>query len=123
MQEKYWVLKNSHVFEKLSEGDLNWLESRSRLRTFTKSSPIYLPADSPNGVLVLASGRVKICSMTPEGKQSILALISPGEMFGELSIFDDNDREEYAEATEESTVVMIRSMRCETSWSETRNWR
>ena len=107
MQEKYWYLKNAQVFKRLSEEDLNWLECRSRLRTFPRNVPVYLPADQADGVLVLASGRVKICSVTPEGKQSILALIEPGEMFGELAIFDQGQREEYAEATEKSKVVLI----------------
>ena len=107
MQEKYWFLKNAQVFKQLGEDDLSWLEARSRLRTFPRNSPVYLPADDADGVLVLAAGRVKICSVTPEGKQSILALIEPGEMFGELSIFDDGQREEFAEATEKSTVVLI----------------
>ena len=107
MQEKYWFLKNADTFQLLDEQELSWLEARSRLRTFPRNSPIYLPADEADGVLVLASGRVKICSVTPDGKQSILALIEPGEMFGELSIFDSGQREEYAEATEESKVVLI----------------
>ncbi len=107
MQEKYWFLKNSQFFNRLDDADLSWLESRSRLRCFARNSPIYLPADHADGVLFVVSGRVKICSMTPEGKQSILAFIEPGEMFGELSILAEGSREEYAEATEKSTVVLI----------------
>ena len=107
MQEKYWFLKNSQLFNQLGDADLSWLESRSRLRSFPRNSPIYLPADHADGVLLLVSGRVKICSVTPEGKQSILAFIEPGEMFGELSILDHGSREEYAEASEKSTVVLI----------------
>lgn len=107
MQEKYWFLKNSQFFNQLGDADLSWLESRSRLRSFARNSPIYLPADHADGVLLLVSGRVKICSMTPEGKQSILAFIEPSEMFGELSILEEGSREEYAEATEKSTVVLI----------------
>lgn len=107
MQEKYWFLKNSKFFNHLGDADLSWLESRSRLRCFARNSPIYLPADHADGVLFVVSGRVKICSMTPEGKQSILAFIEPGEMFGELSILEEGSREEYAEATEKSTVVLI----------------
>ena len=107
MEEKYWILKNSQLFNQLGDADLSWLESRSRLRSFARNSPIYLPADHANGVLLLVSGRVKICSVTPEGKQSILAFIEPGELFGELSILEHGSREEYAEATEKSTVVLI----------------
>ena len=107
MEEKYWILKNSQLFNQLGDADLSWLESRSRLRSFARNSPIYLPADDASGVLLLVSGRVKICSVTPEGKQSILAFIEPGELFGELSILEHGIREEYAEATEKSTVVLI----------------
>ena len=62
--------------------------------------PIYLPADQADGVLLLAEGRVKIGSFTEEGKQTILAFIEPGEIFGELSLMGSEEREEYAEAVE-----------------------
>jgi len=107
MQEKYWFIKNCHLFERLEQSQLVWLESRSRLRRFPRNSSIYLPAEQSDGVLLLAEGRVKICSITPDGKQSILTFVEPGELFGELSIFDRGTRDEIAEATEASTVVLI----------------
>ena len=58
-------------------------------------------------MLLLASGRVKICGFTPDGKQSILTFIEPGEVFGELAIFDSGQRDEYAEAVLASTVLLI----------------
>ncbi len=107
MQEKYWFLKNCRLFERLEASQLDWLEARSRLRRFTRSSMIYLPADQSDGVLLLAEGRVKISSLTAEGKQSILTFIEPGEVFGELALFQRGDREEFAEATEDSAIVLI----------------
>lgn len=107
MQEKYWFLKNCSLFDKISDERLNWLESRSRVRRFARNSPVYLPVDHADGVLLLGEGRVKICSVTPEGKQSILTFIEPGELFGELALFDSGEREEYAETIERSTIVMI----------------
>jgi len=50
---------------------------------------------------------VKLGSLTEEGKQTILAFIEPGELFGELALMGAAEREEYAEAVEESTVVLI----------------
>ena len=52
-------------------------------------------------------GRVKICHTTPDGKQSILAFIDPGEVFGELCLLETGGREELAVAVEASTVVLI----------------
>ncbi|MEM7312421.1 MAG: Crp/Fnr family transcriptional regulator, partial [Planctomycetota bacterium] len=92
---------------RLEPEQLDWLESRSRMRKFPKGSSIYLPADQSDGVLLLTDGRVKISSITGDGKQSIMTFIEPGDVFGELSIFEGGEREEYAEASESSSVVLI----------------
>ncbi len=107
MSEKLWYLKRCDLFERLSDEELRRLESYSRLRKFPRNSPIYLPAEEADAVLVLASGRVKIGSFTSEGKQAILAFIEPGEIFGELALFGEARREEYAEAIEPSVVILI----------------
>ncbi|MCG8584314.1 MAG: Crp/Fnr family transcriptional regulator [Pirellulales bacterium] len=107
MSEKLWYLKQCDLLLRLAADDLTWLEARSRARSFSRGSPIYLPADAADSVLLLASGRVKICNITAEGKQAILAFIEPGELFGELAVFDEGAREEYAEAVEKTTVVLI----------------
>lgn len=107
MSQRHWYLKNCDLFQQLSPEQLSALESRCRIRTFARSSPIYLPADQADGVLVLAAGRVKLGSFTEDGKQAILAFIEAGEIFGELSLMGSEQREEYAEALEKSTVVLI----------------
>ena len=107
MSEKIWHLKRCDLFEKLTPEQLNRLESRARVRKFPRNSPIYLPADNADGVMLLASGRVKICSFTHDGKQAIIALIEPGELFGELAILQAGQREEYAEAAEASTLILL----------------
>ncbi len=109
MSEKLWYLKQCRLFERLPPEELDRLEARARTRKFARRSPIYLPADDSGAVLLLARGRVKICSVTAEGKQAILAFIDPGELFGELAILSDSPREDYAEAIEDSTVVLIPS--------------
>lgn len=107
MSEKLWYLKQCDLFERLSADELRRLEAECRARSFARKSPIYLPADEANAVFLLASGRAKICHLTPDGKQSILAFIEPGELFGELAIVEAGCRDEYAEAVEPVSVVMI----------------
>ena len=109
MTEKNWLLKDCQLFHRLSLQELQWLESRSRMRHFERHQAVYLPADASNGVMVLVSGHVKLCGVTPQGKQTILAFVEPGEVFGELSLVDDehSTREEHALTTERSTIVLI----------------
>lgn len=105
MSERIWYLKRCELFQRLSPQQLAQLESQCRMREFPRGSLIYAPSDQGGSVLLLASGRVKICTITSEGKQAILAFIEPGELFGELAILEPGSREEYAEACERSTVI------------------
>jgi CRP/FNR family cyclic AMP-dependent transcriptional regulator len=107
MSEKIWYLKRCDLFQRLTPERLGRLESRCHLRTFPRKGLIYLPADHGDAVLLLASGRATISVLTQEGKEAILAFIEPGELFGELAILEGGNREEYAEATEPSTVILI----------------
>ncbi len=107
MSERLWYLKRCDLFQRLGQEQLATLETRCRVRKFPRGTPVYLPSDLADSVLLLAEGRVKIGSFTEEGKQTILAFIEPGELFGELSLLGSEQREEYAETVEKSTVILI----------------
>ena len=107
MIEQFWHLKNVALFEHLSPADIQLLESNSRIRQLRRGETVYAPSDSAEGVLLLVSGRIKISQRNADGKQTILTLIEPGELFGELAILDGQVRGEYAEAVMNSQVVFI----------------
>ncbi len=107
MTQMFWHVRNCSLFQRLSESQLSALESRARVRQFPKGSSVYLPNDISDGAFLLAEGRVRIGSSTPEGKQSILAFVEPGELFGELAMIEKAEREERAETTLKSTVVLL----------------
>ncbi len=107
MDEKFWFLKHSDLFEKLTAQQIARLEACSKSRKYPRNQMIYMPTDKSNSVMLLASGRVKIYHVTGDGKQALLAIIDPGELFGELAIFGTPQREEFAEAMEASVVVNI----------------
>ena len=105
--DKYWILKRCDLFGSLSAERLQSLEARCRFREFPRNSAVYFPAEQADGVLLLASGRIKICSVAGDGKHSILAFIEPGELFGELALVEASVRGEYAEAVSRSRVLLI----------------
>ena len=107
MQDKLWFLNRCDLLGKLHPEQLAHLESRCRIAEFAKGKLIYLPSDAGEACCLLAAGRVRIFAVTPDGKQSILAFIEPGDLFGELAIFESAQRDEFAEAAEKSTVVLI----------------
>ena len=107
MVSRFWHIGRCSLFDQLNALQIASLESRARIRTFERGSTIYVPNDSSETVFLLAEGRVRLCSHTPDGKQIILGFIEPGEVFGELSLFDETRYEERAEVVSNATVVLI----------------
>lgn len=107
MAEQIWSIQQCRLFEELAADDLQFLEQRSRMKTFVRNSAIYLPRDMAESVLVVASGRIRLFSVTPDGKEVLLAFVEPGELFGELALIGSEVREEFAQAAAQSTVVAI----------------
>ncbi|MEZ6063429.1 MAG: Crp/Fnr family transcriptional regulator [Planctomycetaceae bacterium] len=107
MNEKFWYLKNCPLFRQLTPEQIRGIEAACFAREFQRGEFIYLPSDMGDSILLLARGRVRIYHVTPEGKQAILGFVEPGELFGELSVFDEHRREEYAEAADKCFVVLM----------------
>jgi CRP-like cAMP-binding protein len=107
MSETIWFLKRCPLFEGLTPAQRRRLESRAVLRTFRRGEVIYFPTEPGRSVLLLARGRVKIKAVTPEGKETILAFVDEGELFGELALLDDQPRNEFAEAVSEARVIAL----------------
>ena len=107
MAEQIWSIQHCRLFEELAAEDLQFLEQKSRMKTFARNTAIYLPRDMAESVLVVASGRIRLFSVTPDGKEVLLAFVEPGELFGELALIGSEIREEFAQAATQSTVIAI----------------
>lgn len=105
MRDSFWYIKNCNLFERVNLDDVKWLESRSKMRKLKRGEPVFLPSQLETPILLVASGRIKTCHLTPEGKQTILGFIEPGEIFGELALIGGDARGEHAEAAEATTLV------------------
>lgn len=82
------------------EGVVRFTPSRRFTTLYTEGSP----ADS---VLFLDSGLVKISKRGDEGKEIILQIIAPGELFGEQALGIEHTRAAGAEVLQEGTVYLI----------------
>ena len=107
MPERFWSLKGCPLFEQLSDDEITQLEQRCRSKAFLRGSVIDLPGQTASVIYLVISGRIKISHITEDGKESILAFIQPGEIFGELAVVDETGNEDFLEASEKSMVLMI----------------
>lgn len=107
MDETYLHLKHSRFFERLPDEQIAELAARAQLRRFDPGAPLFNPASPGDCVLLLISGRVRLYHVTPAGKQILLGIINPGEIFGEIALLVSGERAHFAEPMERSTIVVI----------------
>lgn len=96
--DKIWHLKRFNIFTCLSEVDREEFSKVIVEKRFKKKDMIFLPGDKGNKVYMLKAGVVKISKYSEGGKEIILGMVNPGEIFGEMALVADAPREFVAEA-------------------------
>ncbi len=98
------TLKKTDLFAATSEEELRELGDPARLMVVTKGRPFHLSANDWSSVYVLKSGRLKLSRVSRNGKELILDLIEPGDIFGETNILDRAPEDTLGEALEDSNI-------------------
>jgi CRP/FNR family transcriptional regulator, cyclic AMP receptor protein len=68
---------------------------------------IFHEGDPGRSLCVLDSGRIKITAASEQGQEALLAVVGPGEFFGELALFDDSPRSADAVAIESTQTLNL----------------
>jgi CRP/FNR family transcriptional regulator len=95
------------LFEGLPVEQLEDLSAIVEEPLFRKGQSIFSEGDEGTGFYVVASGRVKVFKLSPEGKEQILHILGPGEPFGEVPVFAGQHFPASAEALEESRLFFF----------------
>jgi len=99
------VFKKSPLFSGLDEREITELEAISTSKRYPKGALIFSEDEEAKGFCVVISGKVKIYKLSPEGKEQILHIISPGETFAEAALFGDSTYPAFAESLVETRVL------------------
>jgi len=101
------LLHQSYLFAGVDDEDLDRLAEISRLRTARRGEILFADGDEAEGFFIVASGKVKIYKLSPEGKERILHIIHPGWSFAEAAIFGDGRYPAYAEPLVNSDLLFL----------------
>ena len=77
------------------------------LRTYRKDEVIFEQDAEGKEMFIIHQGKVRIIYKTPQGVESILTVMSPGEFFGEMTLIDDSVRSASAVADEDDTQLIV----------------
>jgi len=105
---KLWYFENFNLMKTLPQEELSKLNTGSKMREVLKKQIIYFPEESSNSVYLIKNGKVKISRLSEDGREIIIAILGPGEIFGESSIIEPGSkRDEFAEATEDTLLCLM----------------
>lgn len=76
-------------------------------KSYKKNEFIYFTDDTADQVFFIHEGAVKVASYTEEGNEIIQAILQPGEIFGELAVYGEEKRNEYAQAVEDTELCIM----------------
>lgn len=73
--------------------------------TVAKGDYVYFNNEPSNSLYFLKKGSVKIATVSSGGRESIIAVLQPGEIFGESALAGTNNREDFAMSIEDDTLI------------------
>jgi len=99
------ILKRCPLFSDLEDREIAEIRAISASKRYPKGALIFSEDEQALGFFVLISGRVKVYKLSPEGKEQILHIISPGETFAEAALFAGSTYPAFAESLAETRAL------------------
>ncbi len=102
-------LKKIPVFADLPDDALLAIHQHSSERTYRRGAVIFFEGDPGEGFHYVKSGRVKIVKVAGDGREHIIKLLVPGDIFAEVLLFNSQPYPATAIAAEDAAVGIIRN--------------
>jgi CRP-like cAMP-binding protein len=101
------LLDATELFAALPADVLEELSGRTKLLAIPKGELLFSQGDPSEELFVIAEGRIAIATRSTDGRESMVAVLEAGGLFGELGLFDDEPRSADARALTDSEVVAL----------------
>ncbi|MFQ5446602.1 MAG: Crp/Fnr family transcriptional regulator [Saprospiraceae bacterium] len=105
--QSLWYLENIDVTNIFCPNKFGTNEHSLDHKTYQKGEYIFLPGEFADKIFFISEGRVKIGSYSDSGKEITKAVLSKGEVFGELPLAGEDNRRNFAVAMEKTTTCVL----------------
>ncbi|TMF60639.1 MAG: Crp/Fnr family transcriptional regulator [Chloroflexi bacterium] len=100
-------LRRLPLFSRLPDSELAELADRVRTKSFKRGEMIFRKDDPGTHLYMVLEGGVKIALPGEFGQEALVAIMRPGEFFGELALFDRSPRSASATALEDTRAALL----------------
>jgi CRP-like cAMP-binding protein len=101
------LLRSTLLFADIGDDFLKQITSAAIQRSLRRGDVLFTEGDEPASLFVVTSGRIAIANRSIDGRESVVALMEPGDLFGEMGLFDGLGRSAEARALEPSGAIEI----------------
>ncbi|MGB6458301.1 MAG: Crp/Fnr family transcriptional regulator [Streptosporangiaceae bacterium] len=101
------VLREAPLFEALSEEDASALRGGIINVHLDRGERLFSEGDTGDKLYIILAGKIKLTKAAPDGRENLLSVHGPGEMFGELSLFDPIPRTSSATAVTKTELAGV----------------
>ena len=101
------LLTETDFFRDLTEADLGFLVPTCTIRALRRGDLLFEEGDDCTELFVVSTGLIAISKKSIDGRESVVALMERGELFGEMGMLDGLGRSAEARALEPSEVIAI----------------
>ena len=103
------ILSRTQFFADTPADAISRIGESVRTGSLQRGDVLFNEGDSPTELFVVLTGRIAIAigNKPVDSRESVLALMEPGDLFGELGLIDNGPRSAMARAIEQSTVARI----------------
>src|SRR5690606_140566 len=101
------LLADVDLFADLTPQELLHLADASTTEDLRRGDVLFHEDDPGDTVYIVIDGRIAIAKRSIDGRESVVALMEPGDLFGEMQLFENQGRTAEARALEQSEVLAI----------------
>jgi CRP/FNR family transcriptional regulator, cyclic AMP receptor protein len=101
------VVRNAPLFTALDETAAASLRASMDSVKIAKGSVLFAEGDEGDHLYVIVEGKLKLGTSSGDGRENLLSILGPGEMFGELSLFDPGPRTSTATAVTDARLLSL----------------
>jgi CRP/FNR family cyclic AMP-dependent transcriptional regulator len=99
------LINSTPLFQALDNESSIALRASMVELNYDKGSVVFNEGQLGDKLYIILSGKIKLGTTSVDGRESLLEVLGPGEMFGELSLFDPGPRTATASALIDSTLL------------------
>ncbi len=100
-------LSSMDLFAEVQRELLEPIVKESNVRELQRGDFLFSEGDDANDLFIVLEGRVAIANRSFDGRESVVALMEAGDLFGEMPLFRPDGRSADARVLESSSVVVI----------------